>query len=366
MNKIKYVISFVLFLGLVSGASVAKEVSGFDVPDFFSDNLLEITGYESFSDIIEVIVNGETPVDEGFFSKIAALVLGDVKLSLTYVVSVIAFSVLSSLVKGSQLRLSAGSGEIAYLICYFLVAGFLLGILQTAVKTALDIAHTLEGFIRMALPAYIGIVTTCGYDFSGSQSLFLMMINVVSSFAGDFMINAFFYMGILGVISNMSDEIHISKLISIFRQTLFWILGFLLTVFASLTALSGINASQRAGAGMRAVKYTVGKSVPLVGGFLSESAELIYASVHVFKGAFGTGGILVIFALCLVPVLKLFVMGTTLKIASGLVEPFCAGSICDSIYRVGQTIIHIMVAVLLMSVMFILAFAVLLMCGGTV
>ena len=87
------------------------------------------------------------------------------------------------------------------------------------------------------------------------------------------------------------------------KQTLFWILGFLLTVFASLTTLSGINASRSAGAGLRALKYTVGKSVPLVGGFLADSAELIAASVHLFKSAFGTGGIVVVFVLCVVPVL---------------------------------------------------------------
>ena len=53
-----------------------------------------------------------------------------------------------------------------------------------------------------------------------------------------------------------------------------------------------------------------------------------------------------------------------LKIASGLIEPFSDCGICNTVYQVGETIIHIMVALVLMAIMFILAFSVLLLCGG--
>ena len=48
------------------------------------------------------------------------------------------------------------------------------------------------------------------------------------------MVNSFFYIGILGIVSNMSSAIHITRLIHIARQLLFWILGFMLTVHYSL------------------------------------------------------------------------------------------------------------------------------------
>ena len=199
-----------------------------------------------------------------------------------------------------------------------------------------------------------------------SQAVFLAMINVVSSYAGEFMIKAFLYIGVLTIISNMSLNIKLTKLISIFRQAMFWVLGFLLTIFAGLTTLSGIGAVASTGNGIRAVKYTVGKSIPLVGGFLAESAEVIMASARIFKNAFGTGGIILIFVLCAVPVVKLFVIGILLKFTAGLAEPFCDPDMCDTVYQVGQGVIHIMVSLILMTVMFILAFAVLLICGGTV
>ena len=157
----------------------------------------------------------------------------------------------------------------------------------------------------------------------------------------------------------MSSSVRLTKLINISRQVLFWILGFLLTVFAGMTALSGLSASVSSNTGIQAVKYTIGHAVPLVGGFLADSTDLILASAKIFRNAFGTAGIIALAVLCSVPVIKLFVIGFMLKITAGLTEPFCDSILCESVYQVGQNIIHVMVSVLLMTVMFILSFAVL-------
>jgi len=355
----KIIVSVLLCLELLVFCVHAEEFSD-SVPDFSSEILEEITGNASMKELIEAVVNGEMPQYDGIIKKFVNIAVGDIKAAMGYILSIMGFAILSSCIKGSQIRLSGSSAEITFLICYFVVSGFLIGVLRMAVNTALGAAEEIVAFIKMALPAYIGIVTSMGVNVVASQGIFLAMVNVVSEYAGSFMINAFFYIGILSVISNMSSEIHITKLIDISRQILFWVLGFLLTMFAGMTALSGLNAAASSTAGIRAAKYTIGHAIPVVGGFLADSTELIMASAGVFKSAFGTVGITILAVVCLVPVLKLLVMGFLLKVTSGLCEPFCDKLMCDSIYQIGQTIIYIMVGILLMTVMFIMAFAVLL------
>jgi len=330
------------------------------VPHYINTDIEELTGNRDFSHMIEQIAKGEVPVEDDLLSKLVNIVFGEVRNCMVYTVSVLGFCIFSSCVKGSQLSLPGSAGEIAFLVCHFIVGGFLLGIMSNAVKIALSASEELSAFIRLSLPAYIGIASSMGINLTWAKSVFMIMINVVSAFAGGFMINAFMYTGILSMISNMSRQIHITKLIAIFRQAMFWVLGFLLTIFTGLGTLSGINASAVTGTGARAIKYTVGRSVPLIGGFLAESGDLIFASAKIFKNAFGTGGIIITFLLCLVPVLKLFVIGFVLKITAGLAEPFCEKRMCDTVYSAGQTVIHIMSALILMTVMFILAFAVIL------
>lgn len=339
--------------------SVSAENFTDAVPDFSMELLKEFTGNATFSGLIESVIKGENVVNEGILEKIVSLVIGDIRHCGKYIISVMGFSILSSCIKGSQIRLSDSASEIAFLICYFVVAAFLVGILRSCVDIAVGCADEMEVFVRMSLPAYIGVISASGIEVSASQGIFLAMINIVSGYVGGFMIDAFFYIGILTVISNMSSGLQMNKLIHISRQVLFWTLGFLLTVFAGMTALSGLNAAASSALGMRAVKYTIGHAIPVVGGFLADSAELILASAKIFRNAFGTVGIIILAIVCLVPVVKLFAVGFMLRITAGLTEPFCDKLICDTVYGVGQTIIHIMVAMLLMTVMFILAFAVL-------
>jgi len=366
MRKLKYTLIIALaFLLAFSMVTYAEDFYD-SVPDYSFGDMEELTGHTNFSDLILGITRGEAPKADNIIEKIINLIFADIRMCLKYTSAVLGFCILSSCVRGSQLSLKGNSGEIAYLACYFIVSGFLLGILQTAVKTALQASEELGAFIKMSLPAYIGILTATGINLKVGQSVFLAMVNIISSYAGGFMINAFLYIGILTVVSNMSEQIQISKLIGIFRQLMFWILGFLLTVFAGLTSLSGLNAAVSSGSGLRAIKYTVGRTVPLVGGFLADSAELIMASVRIFKGAFGTGGIIILCAICIVPLVKLFAVGFALKFTAGLAEPFCDKRMCDTVYQVGQTVIHIMVSLILMTVMFVLSFAVLLICGVSV
>lgn len=329
------------------------------VPYYQNELLGEFTGNAVFGDFVNGVIKGDAPAGQGIVQKLIALVAGDVKNAASYIISVMGFVILSSCIKGSQIKLGEGVSEIAFLICYFVVSSFLLGVLYKAVCIALDAAEEIVVFIRMSLPAYIGIITSTGINASAMQGIFLVMVNIVSQYAGNFMINAFFYIGVLSVVSNVSSSIHITKLIFIAKQILFWVLGFLLTVFAGMTALSGLSVSVSSATGIRAAKYTIGHAIPVVGGFLADSTELILASAKIFKNAFGTAGIIALAIFCLIPVIKLFAIGFLLKITAGLTEPFCDKLMSESIYGIGQTVVYIMVAVLLMTVMFILAFAVL-------
>lgn len=358
--SIPLILCVMLMLNTKAYAALSAKEYISAVPNVSPDILYPLTGSTNFGEFIENIIDGSLPKADTLFSEIMNLILPDIRMCTVYIASILGFSILASCIKGSNLKLSGNSGEIAFLVCYFVVSGFVLGILNSAAQIATNASGELAAFIKMTLPAYIGIVSSMGVDFKGAQAVFLVMINVVTTYAGSFMINSFLYMGILTVLSNISLQMHITKLIGIFRQVMFWMLGFILTVFAGFTALSGINAATGATSGIRAVKYTLGHTIPVVGGFLADSAELIFASAKIFKNAFGTGGIIVVFAMCLIPVCKLFVVGFLLKFTAGITEPFCDKRLCDTIYGAGQSVIYIMVALMLMSVMFILAFAILL------
>jgi len=172
----KIIVSVLLCLELLVFCVHAEEFSD-SVPDFSSEILEEITGNASMKELIEAVVNGEMPQYDGIIKKFVNIAVGDIKAAMGYILSIMGFAILSSCIKGSQIRLSGSSAEITFLICYFVVSGFLIGVLRMAVNTALGAAEEIVAFIKMALPAYIGIVTSMGVNVVASQGIFLAMVN---------------------------------------------------------------------------------------------------------------------------------------------------------------------------------------------
>lgn len=360
----KRVLALLFFCAALSLTACASEFDEL-IPNVGYDETELITGYSTFSALVDAVVNGDGADYEGILEKILALLFKDLKDGMAYTAAIIGFAMLSACIKGTELKLAKGCGEIVFLVCYCVIAAFLLGILKNAADIAHEAAEKILSFVKTSVPVYVGFASAMLPSAAGAgmKGIFLLMINAVSSFAGSFMLGALFNIGLLYIINHMSSEIHVLRLIELVRQVIFWALGFLLTVFAGMAGLSGINADVASHTGMKAVKYTVGNAVPVVGGFLADSSEMIFASAAVFKNAFGTAGIIVIFSLCLVPVIKLFALGILLKAAAGLTEPFCDKRISDCTADVGQTVIYIMICVILMSVMFIFALSVILLLG---
>ena len=360
MKKI-LVLFALIFFPMVVSANGFEEI----IPDIYYEELETLTGYSDLSGLVNAIIDGETTDGGKIIEKIINFFAGELKNSIGYITAIIGFAMMSACIKGVGIKDGKSTDDLLFLIIYCIIAVFSLGILKNCVKTARELSEEIDGFVKMTVPAYIGIVSalTPIKNPANLEGVFLVMINFVSFFAGKIMINMFFYIGILYIINYMSTEIHVLKLIELVRQILFWLLGFILTVFAGITGLSGINQVAVSQSGMRALKYTVGHAIPIVGGFLADSSDLIFASAKLFKNAFGTAGIIIIFAICLVPVIKLFVAGVLLKAAAGLTEPFCDKRICDCVSALGQTVIHIMVCVILISLMFVLSFATILLVG---
>lgn len=357
----KIVVFVLIFFPILVSANEFKEV----VPDIYVEELEDFIGYSKFSELVDAIVEGGIPKSDKIIEKIVNFLIGEVKNNIGYITAIIGFAMMSACVKGIVIKEAKGPDDLLFLIIYCVIAVFSLGILKNCVKTARELSEEIDGFVKMTIPAYIGIVSALipVKNPANLEGIFILMINAVSFFAGRIMINMFFYIGVLYIINYMSHEIHVLKLIELVKQIMFWVLGFILTVFAGITALSGINQIAVSQSGMRALKYTVGHAIPIVGGFLADSSDLIFASAKIFKNAFGTAGIIIIFAICLIPVIKLFVSGILLKAAAGLTEPFCDKRICDCVSALGQTVIHIMVCVILNSLMFVLSFATLLLAG---
>jgi len=125
-------LAVLIFVGIVFSSASAQ----YDVPSFDGELFGEITDNLAFSDMISQIIAGEMPEGKKLAVRILHFVFGDIRSLCASIITIIGLVILSSCIKGSQVKLGGNLSEIAFLICYFTVSSFLLNILCGAVETA--------------------------------------------------------------------------------------------------------------------------------------------------------------------------------------------------------------------------------------
>lgn len=101
-----------------------------------------------------------------------------------------------------------------------------------------------------------------------------------------------------------------------------WIVtnGLKLTVFAftGYLSLSGILSGATDQSTLKATKLAMGAAVPVVGSMISDASETVLVSAGILRSSAGVFGMLVVVAICLLPLIRLGVQHLLLKLTTAL------------------------------------------------
>lgn len=118
-----------------------------------------------------------------------------------------------------------------------------------------------------------------------------------------------------------------------------WCVTTLLTTvmlaFVGYLSVSGVVAGSADAMTIKATKFAISGTIPVVGGILSDAAETILASAGVLRGTVGVFGAVTILSLCLLPVLRLAVHYLMYKLVAALSAAVGAGRISTLVEQIG-------------------------------
>ena len=126
---------------------------------------------------------------------------------------------------------------------------------------------------------------------------------------------------VLAFLGNLSSEVPTEKLGDLFKSVNKWLIGLSLGLFTLFLTVQGIASSQYDGLSLRAIKYLVSGSVPIVGGFLSGGVDLVLAGSALIKNAVGSFAVFLLFATILRSVLLFAVFQLFLRLSAAAAEP---------------------------------------------
>lgn len=145
-----------------------------------------------------------------------------------------------------------------------------------------------------------------------------------------------------------------------------WITGAVFTIYFGIVALQGLSMGGADSLALRAAKYTLDKSVPIVGGVASGTLETVIGSAVLIKNAVGAAAMLIVVGVALSPLLQIACAGFACKIVAALCAPLSGdGRITKLLGDLSDVYNNLFAAVTAVALMFIIT-AGLVMAAGNI
>lgn len=347
IEKIITIIVMVLIVFLSNSSyandnqTIIEQQEEFKIQDFIK-NAEKFTG-EFFEDIdINEILNDaiKGEVDNSTLLKKILNILGkEVTTNIKSLVSILAIILIHSILKSISESLENNNiSKLIYYVQYILIVTVIMSNFTDIIKLVQDTTGNLIGFMNALVPLLITLMMYTGSITTSSvvEPIILFMINFIGNIIQNLIIPFVLVLTSLVIISKISDKVHIDKLSKFFKSGIVWLLGVVLTVFVGVVSLEGTLSSSVDGITAKTTKAVVSSAIPVVGKILGDAVDTVLGCGIVLKNAVGLVGVVIVIGICIMPILKLFVLSVSYKLLSTVVQPIADEKIIDLLEQIGD------------------------------
>lgn len=340
-------ILIICFLGifLLSADIYAEEEYDFGqkdienaLPDEAAKELEEI-GIHADEGVENITVGN---VFEGIWKYICSAAVKPLRM-LASLVGVIILSTLIQSMNHSENSMTSVFSAVGILACAGIVCTG-IGSLISDSKTAID---GLSSFLSVYVPVFAGIMAANGQTATAAAYNGIITV-MVELFCQVFTLFVFPLAScILGitVAGSFNPDLKISGIAEGAKKIVNWILAFVMTVFAGVLSVQSFVGSAADSAAMRAARFTVSGSVPIVGGAVADALLTVKESVGVIKASVGAYGIIASAAVMLPALLSLFLFRLILIVSASISDTFGVSGIKD-LLKSGETVLSVVIAMI--------------------
>ncbi len=237
-----------------------------------------------------------------------------------------------------------------------------------ALSAGREAIGSMVGFMQSLIPVVMTLLAAVGNLTSVAlmHPVIFLSLNVLGTLTQNIVFPLIFCSAVLGIVSQLSERFQVSRLAGLFRDGSVLLLGLFLTIFTGILAVQGVAGAVADGVGLRTAKYLTGAFVPVVGGILSDAVEAVVGCSLFIKNAVGILGVLAIFFLCTIPVVKILAAAMVYRLAGAILQPIGARELSDSLHLLGNYLFLVFAVVAAVGVMFFMALGIIVGLGNLV
>lgn len=329
-----------------------------------------LDGEDGFNETVVRAANGELSLDPIKILNFAVDSLTkEIKDSAAEIVVLLSAAAMSGTV--SVLTASfgeKGSGETAFFACFTLMSAAALRCFNSALSCGTAAVETMSMFTDKLSPLLMLVLAACGKVTSANtfQPVFSASVYVISLILKHCLVPLITFGAVLSVAGNINGRVQISSFTRVVRSLSKWLMAAVITIFTGISAVYGFSAPVLDAVGAKALKFAVGSMVPVVGTFLSDTLETVVSGTRIMKNAVGISGIITLFGMCSVPIIKITVIQLILKLAAAVSEPLTDVRISKMLWGISEAVTSVFAVVVMTAVLFMLNIGIIIAAtGGT-
>lgn len=370
-KKCIYMCLISVFVFIISALSDPVNCSGAEVKDYdFSDVDRSIKENEaqdyigSFKELVLKLVNGENSGDKGVFRDVADIFINSFTAHKDVVINIIILAVLSAFISSFAPVLNKGMiNDTAHMIIEIMLITLLMASFYSAVITSTD---TIQGFIdiyKSLIPAFFSAVTFASGSITSAAYYEVVLIAI--TFVNDILKNVILRMVkvylLLGFADLLMKKSPFSQAMELILTVIKWGCKLSLVAFSGVAGLKGM-INPISDEAKKSVIYKTLKIIPGIGNGVDAVSSTVAGAGAVIKNAVGVAAIIVIMAVCCMPVMKLVSLTVIFKVTAAAIEPVADKRIVKAVGNVSTAIGLLCIITLTAMSLFLLMTAIICIC----
>lgn len=271
------------------------------------------------------LVTGDYALEyDTMWESVLALVWKEGRAMLPAFAVILAVAVLCGILNSAKSGfLQSSMSDIIHFVSYISVGAVVLAVLTNILQAAFSAITDMQRQMQIVYPLLLTLMAASGGAVSAGvfrPAVAFLASGICELFTAVVLPTSVVVVA-LTFAGNLSPDVRCEKLGGLFKSVNKWLIGLTLGLFTLFLTVQGIASAQYDGLSLRAVKYLVSGSVPIVGGFLSGGVDLVLAGSALIKNALGSFSVLLLFASVLRPLLLFAAFQLFLRLCAAATEP---------------------------------------------
>ncbi len=308
-----------------------------------------------FIQYVNQLLNGENTFSfNSIFEYLINIIFNNIFEIMPIIISILSISIFCGIINSFKSSfLADGIADIIFFVCFLCVVLLLSSEIILIYNNSKIIIENMAKLTEIMSPIILTLMSATG----GVVSVGIYKTSVAFLTSGVINIILSVILPLIGitilfnVIMNFSSSIKLNKFVDCSASIIKWIMGIIITIFGLFISIQGIASASYDGISIRATKYAISNSIPIIGGFVKDSFDLVVAGSVLIKNAIGVASVFALFYTILSPLLYIIIFSTLLKVVSALIEPITDSRISNFCTSISKSISYLSIAIIMVGVM---------------